>query len=57
MSITNHIASLRQKHAELDSEIDALAQKPGFDDVKLTQMKRERLAIKDQIEKHAEVPA
>ena len=43
------IATLGQRHAKLDSHIAAEARRPGSDDLSLTEMKRQRLSLKDQL--------
>jgi len=45
-----HIATLEQRHAQLGEKIDSEARRPGSDDIAITQMKRERLSLKDQLQ-------
>ena len=41
--------SLGERHARLDQRIADESRKPGSDDLHITQMKRERLSLKDQL--------
>lgn len=54
MSVTSHIASLRQKHQELDKRIESEQQRPGSDDLQIAAMKRQKLQIKEEIAKLAQ---
>ena len=46
-----HIAQLKEKHAQLKHEIEEEEQHPYPDTIKLSQMKREKLRLKDEIAK------
>jgi hypothetical protein len=47
----SHIAELQRRHAALDRQIhDALA-RPSVDDLQLSELKRKKLALKEQIER------
>ncbi len=51
MSMESHIAELQRRHAALDRQIhDALA-RPSVDDLQLSELKRKKLALKEQIER------
>lgn len=56
MSVEAHIASLREKHSKLDEEIKQETLKSPGDNVRITALKREKLRIKDEIERLAENP-
>ena len=45
----NHLNLLTEKHAALEAEIDSETQHPAPDSVRLTDLKRQKLAIKDEI--------
>lgn len=49
--IKNHILHLEEKHARLDAEITDLQNNHG-DQVRLENLKKSKLRIKDEIEKH-----
>lgn len=50
-AVENHLASLRNKHAELDREIVRLTGLPATDDIEVTRMKKQKLALKEEIER------
>ena len=56
MSIKAHIASLREKHSKIDEEIKQETLKSPGDNVRITALKREKLRIKDEIERLTENP-
>lgn len=43
------LESLRLEHRDLDDAIDSLAASSGFDQLKLSRLKKRKLALKDQI--------
>lgn len=49
MSQANHAESLKMKHAELESAINEETSRPLPDDVLITQLKRHKLRIKDEL--------
>jgi hypothetical protein len=51
MSLQAHLAELERKHQALEKEIEAERLHPGFDDLKLVELKRKKLILKDEIEK------
>ncbi|WP_046862670.1 YdcH family protein [Microvirga massiliensis] len=51
MPLENHLSELQRKHQSLEREIqDALAH-PSTDDLKLAELKRRKLMLKDEIAK------
>ena len=56
MGVEAHIASLREKHSKLDEEIKQETLKGPGDNVRITALKREKLRIKDEIERLIENP-
>jgi hypothetical protein len=50
MTIELHIAELEEKHQKLKAEIQEELQHPGCSSLHLTELKREKLRIKDQLE-------
>jgi hypothetical protein len=49
MSMQSHLAELERRHQALEAEItDALAH-PSTDDLKLVELKRRKLLVKDEI--------
>lgn len=51
MSLTSHLTELRKKHAVLSREVEEGARNPGTDTIELTELKKQKLAIKSRIEK------
>ena len=49
MDTEARIAALQQKHRELENTIDQELQHPNFDSLQLTELKRQKLRIKDEI--------
>ena len=49
MAEADRLAVLRNRHASLDSRIDKISRNPGHSDAEVSRLKRERLALKDQI--------
>lgn len=43
------LAALTQEHRELDAAIASLIQEPGYDQFKLSRLKKRKLLIKDMI--------
>jgi hypothetical protein len=43
------LAELRQAHQDLDAAVEALAARPRPDQLQLARLKRQKLAIRDQI--------
>ena len=51
MTIEAHLESLVRKHGVLESQISQILSRPAPDQVQLTQLKREKLRLKEEIEK------
>jgi hypothetical protein len=49
MSVSSHLDELRRKHAVLEQKIEIETRSPGSDDLQITEMKREKLRLKDEI--------
>lgn len=49
MSLSSHLVELRRKHATLETRIEQEIHSPGSDDLKIAQLKREKLRLKDEI--------
>lgn len=46
-----HLETLRSRHRALDEEIEKLSRHPGVDSTEITQKKREKLKLKDEIDR------
>lgn len=53
MSINAHMENLERKHAVLENLIELEGTRPLPDFVKITQMKRKKLRIKEQLLQHS----
>ena len=49
MSIQTHLAELEKRHQALEQEICEAQQHPATDDLKLAELKRRKLQVKDEI--------
>jgi hypothetical protein len=49
MGIQSHLAELEHRHRALEAEIDEALTHPSTDDLKLAELKRRKLQLKDQI--------
>ncbi len=51
MSLENRIDSLKVKHATIESALESINSRPNPDEVELAELKKQKLAIKDELEK------
>jgi hypothetical protein len=49
MSLQDHIATLRARHAALESALAKEERRPSPDEVVIARLKREKLRLKDEI--------
>ncbi len=49
MTVESHLAELQRRHEALKREIEEATAHPGTDDLEITEMKRRKLQIKDEI--------
>ena len=49
MSLQSHIRSLEERHRALDTELEGLRQAPSVSDNAIVDLKRRKLALKDEI--------
>jgi hypothetical protein len=49
MSIQTHLAELERRHQALEQEIDEAQAHPATDDLKIAELKRRKLQVKDEI--------
>jgi hypothetical protein len=49
MSIQAHLAELELRHKTLESELLEAQQHPSIDDLKIVELKRRKLQLKDEI--------
>lgn len=51
MSLSSHLQELRKKHETLSAEVEEAQRTPSFDDLQLTALKKQKLKIKEEIER------
>ncbi|MEZ5912654.1 MAG: DUF465 domain-containing protein [Paracoccaceae bacterium] len=49
MTMTSHLQELRRKHQLLAEQVDEAQRSPGMDALKLSEMKKQKLKIKEEI--------
>ncbi len=57
MSMASHLSALEQKHQALEREIQDELSHPAADDVRVAELKRQKLKLKDQINRLRTSPA
>lgn len=53
MSLESHVQALRSKHAQVDRELAELVNSPSSSDHEISDAKRRKLALKDEISQAA----
>lgn len=51
MSLQNHLTELERRHTALEREIEKEMVHPGSDETKVSELKRRKLHLKDEIAK------
>ena len=51
MSLNSHIAELQRRHEALNKEIEKETRFPASNELKLAELKRKKLLLKDEIKK------
>lgn len=49
MSLSSHLSELQKKHANLTQEVEQAQRSPGFDDLEIINLKKEKLRLKEEI--------
>lgn len=49
MPLQNHLVELERKHQALDREIQSVTAQPSSDEIRLAELKRRKLQLKDEI--------
>ena len=52
MSLQGHVAELSRRHQAIDRQIEAEKVHPATDPVKLSELKRKKLLLKDELARH-----
>ena len=53
MSLNAHLQELRKKHQNLSDQVEAAQRSPGIDDLSITELKKQKLRLKEEIERLA----
>ncbi len=51
MSLSSHIEELKKKHQTLSASVEGLQRSPGTSDLEIAALKKQKLAIKQEIDK------
>jgi hypothetical protein len=51
MSLSSHLQELHKKHQNLSEEVEKAQRSPAFDDLHLTALKKQKLKLKEEIER------
>lgn len=51
MSLTSHLQELKRKHQTLSVEVEQAQRAPGTDDLMIASLKKQKLRIKEEIER------
>lgn len=51
MSLTTHIQELRKKHQSLSTKVEEAQRSPGMSHLEIAQMKKQKLHLKEEIER------
>jgi hypothetical protein len=54
ISLTSHLTELRRKHEQLSHQIEVEQRSPGSSDLTIATMKKQKLALKDEISRLSE---
>lgn len=49
MSLTSHVQELKKKHHILSEEVEEAQRNPGMDALRLSELKRRKLKLKEEI--------
>lgn len=55
MSLTGHIQELKKKHQSLAVQVEEEQRRPGSSDLEIAQMKKQKLHLKQEIERLSRV--
>lgn len=51
MSVSSHLEELKRKHEALSDKVEAEQRSPGSSDLDIAEMKKEKLRLKEEIER------
>ncbi|MHA6266037.1 DUF465 domain-containing protein [uncultured Aliiroseovarius sp.] len=53
MSMSSHLEELRRKHEVLSEKVEAAQRAPGSSDLEISELKKQKLKLKEEIERLA----
>ncbi len=53
MSLNAHLQELQKKHQYLSDQVEMAQRSPGIDDLRVTELKKQKLRIKEEIQRLA----
>lgn len=51
MSLNSHLTELKRKHQTLSDEVEQAQRSPGVDGLQVAEMKKQKLKLKEEIER------
>ncbi len=51
MTMSSHLEELRKKHQDLSEQVEEAQRSPSFDDLNITDMKKQKLRLKEEIKR------
>lgn len=51
MSLSSHLQELRKKHQALSEKVELAQRSPASDDLSITELKKQKLRLKEEIER------
>jgi hypothetical protein len=54
MSLSSHLQELKKKHQSLSTEVEEAQRAPGVDDLRVAELKRHKLRLKEEIARLSE---
>jgi len=49
MSLSSHLLELKKKHQNLSDQVESAQRAPSFDDLEISQLKKQKLQLKEEI--------
>jgi hypothetical protein len=56
MSMASHLSALEQKHRSLEQQLEDELSRPSADDIRIRELKRQKLKLKDEINRLRAAP-
>lgn len=49
MTLTSHLQELRRRHEALNEKVETAMRSPGYDDLAIAELKKQKLRLKEEI--------